>query len=153
MVRRCGASRRNQLTFAGAVSRSAASAVSSASARSAGSGGFTLSSIGGPGPVGALLLLLEAVAHAVERFNAVELGVDRVELLAQPLDVAVDGAVVDIDLVVIGRIHQRVAALHDAGALGERLQDQEFRDRQRHRLAVPGAGVAVGVHRRACRAR
>ena len=38
------------------------------------------------------------------------------ELLAQPLDVAVDGAVVDIDLVVIGGVHQRVAALHHAGA-------------------------------------
>ena len=38
------------------------------------------------------------------------------ELLAQPLDVAVDGAVVDIDLVVVGRIHQGVAAFHHARA-------------------------------------
>jgi DNA-binding response OmpR family regulator len=32
--------------------------------------------------------------------------------------VAVDGAVVDVDLVVVGRVHERVAALHDARALG-----------------------------------
>src|SRR5580704_12494299 len=53
---------------------------------------------------------LEAVADAVKRFDHLEIVVHHLELLAQPLDVAVDGAVVDIDLVVIGRIHQRVAA-------------------------------------------
>src|SRR5215217_9043421 len=61
---------------------------------------------------------LEAVADAVERLDHLELVVDDLELLAQPLDVAVDGAVVDIDLVVIGRLHERVAALDDARALG-----------------------------------
>ena len=60
---------------------------------------------------------------------------------------AVDGAVVDIDLIVIGRVHQGVAALDDAGTLRQRLQDQEFRHRQHHRIAAPGAGVALGVHR------
>ena len=59
----------------------------------------------------ALLLLLEAVADAVERLDHLEIVVDGLELLAQPLDVAVDGPVVDIDLIVIGRIHQRVARL------------------------------------------
>src|SRR3569832_929957 len=37
------------------------------------------------------LLLLEAVAHAIQRFDHLELVVDRLELLAEPLDVAVDG--------------------------------------------------------------
>ena len=90
--------------------------------------------------------LLEAIAHAVERLDHLEIVVDRLELLAQPLDVAVDGAVVDIDLVVIGRVHQRVAALDDARALRQRLQDQELGDRQRHRLALPGAGMALRIH-------
>jgi hypothetical protein len=93
--------------------------------------------------------LLEAIADAIERFDHLEI-VSRpqsvVELLAQALDVAVDGAVVDIDLIVIGRIHQRVAAFHDAGALRQRLQDQELGDGQRDRLALPGAGVALRVH-------
>src|SRR6188474_3386573 len=51
---------------------------------------------------------LEAIADAVQRLDHLEIVVDHLELLAQPLDVAVDGAVVDIDLVVIGRVHQRV---------------------------------------------
>jgi hypothetical protein len=38
-----------------------------------------------------------AVADAVEGLDLGELVVDDLELLAQPLDVAVDGAVVDID--------------------------------------------------------
>src|SRR5665213_3032333 len=53
--------------------------------------------------------------------RSARLVVDDLELLAQAFDVAVDGAVVDINLVVIGRIHQGVAAFHDAGAGGERL--------------------------------
>src|ERR1700761_4464341 len=98
---------------------------------------------GVPQPVSSFL---EAVADAVERFDHLEIVVDHLELLAQPLDVAVDGAVVDIDLVVIGRIHQRVAALHHAGTGRERLQDQEFGDGQGHRLVLPGASVALGIH-------
>ena len=89
---------------------------------------------------------LETVAHAVEGLDHFETLVNRLELLAQALDVAVDGAVVHIDLVVIGRIHQGVAALHHARAGGQRLQDQELGDGQGHRLALPGAGMALGVH-------
>src|SRR3954449_3448524 len=74
---------------------------------------------------------LEAVADAVEGLDHVEGVVDDLELLAQALDVAVDGTVVDIDLVVIGRVHEGVAALDDARALGERLQDQELGDGER----------------------
>src|SRR6266849_1727062 len=70
--------------------------------------------------------LLEAIADAVERFDHVEIVVGALELLAQALDVAVDGAVVDIDLIVVGRVHQGVAALDHAGTARERLQDQEL---------------------------
>src|SRR6202051_3411251 len=60
-------------------------------------------------------LFLETIADAVQRLDHIEIVVAGLELLAQPLDVAVDGSVVDIDLVVIGRIHQRVAAFDHAG--------------------------------------
>src|SRR6202163_1389760 len=89
---------------------------------------------------------LEAIAHSVQGLYHFEIVVHDLEFLAQPLDVAVDGAIVDIDLVVIGRVHQGVAAFHDAGARGQRLQDQKFRDRQRHRLVLPSAGVSLRVH-------
>src|SRR5216684_7398458 len=89
---------------------------------------------------------LEAVADAVQGFDHLEIVVHDLELLAQPLDVAVDGAIVDIDLVVIGRVHQGVAAFHDAGAGGQRLQDQKFRHGQRHRLVLPGAGMTLRIH-------
>src|SRR5438477_13029499 len=92
------------------------------------------------------LRLLEAVADTVERLDHVEAVVGLLELLAQALDVAVDGAVVDIDLVVVGRIHQGIAALHHAGALSQGVQDQELGDGEHHLLALPGAGVALRVH-------
>src|ERR1700735_4301576 len=59
---------------------------------------------------------LEAVADAVQGFDHLEIVVHDLELLAQPFDVAVDSAIVDIDLIVIGGIHQGVAAFHYAGA-------------------------------------
>src|ERR1700759_5604446 len=75
-----------------------------------------------------------AIADAIQRLDRVEIVGHHLELLAQPLDVAVDRAVVDIDLVVIGRVHQAVAALHEAGPLRQRLQDEEFRHGETHRL-------------------
>src|SRR5579875_811107 len=80
--------------------------------------------------------LLEAIADAVQRLDHLEVLVHELEFLAQPLDMAVDGAVVDIDLIVIGGVHQRIAALHDAWPLRQRLQDQEFGNGQRHRLVL-----------------
>src|SRR5690606_10756057 len=72
----------------------------------------------GSGAPPACGLLLVTISDAIERFDRVELRVHFAELLAHALDVAVDRAVVDIDLIVIGRVHQRIAALHIAGALG-----------------------------------
>src|SRR5262245_33352267 len=91
------------------------------------------------------LRLLEAVADAVERLDHVEIVVRLLELLAQPLDVAVDGAIVDIDLVVVGSVHERVARLYYTRARGERLQDQELGYRQHHGVPVPVASVALGI--------
>src|SRR5690348_14358876 len=71
---------------------------------------------------------LETIADPVERLYHLEIRINDLELLAQPLDVTVNGAVIDIDLVVIGGIHQRIAALHHAGPRRKCLQDQEFGD-------------------------
>src|SRR5476651_2237019 len=88
-----------------------------------------------------------SVSNAIEGFDRVELGVHVSELLAHALDVAVDGAVVDIDLIVVGRVHQVVAALHEAWPLGQRLQEQEFGHGQLYRLAFPQAVVARRIQR------
>src|SRR5690606_16926950 len=88
----------------------------------------------------------ETIADAVERFDHIEVAVNHLELLAKALDVAVDGTVVDIDLFVIGRIHQRVAALDHAGPLGKRMKNEEFGHGQGDRLASPGAGMPLLVH-------
>jgi hypothetical protein len=67
--------------------------------------------------------------------------------------VAVDGAVIHIDLIVIGHIHQLIAAFHKAGALRQRLKQQEFRHRQRH-IGCPFQvhGMAQRIHHAGCRA-
>src|SRR5690606_13096326 len=83
--------------------------------------------------------LVVPVADAIEGFDRVEVRIDVPELLAKPLDVAVDCSVVDIDLIVIGRVHELIAALHVAGALGQRLKDEKFRHREPHRFALPSA--------------
>ena len=44
---------------------------------------------------------------------------------------AVDRPVIDIDLVIIGRIHQVIAAFDITRTRGQGLQDQEFGDGQR----------------------
>src|SRR3546814_19791927 len=88
-------------------------------------------------------LLGESVTGAIQRFDSVELGIELTEFTANPLDVAVDRAVVDIDVVVIGRIHQLVARFHDAGPLRQRLQDQELGDGLCDGLAVPGVRKSV----------
>src|SRR5438309_5803907 len=43
--------------------------------------------------------LLEAIAYPVQRLDHLEFIIHDLELLAQPLDVAVDGAIINIDLI------------------------------------------------------
>src|SRR3546814_20557429 len=73
----------------------------------------------------------ESVADAIERFDCLEALVDGAELLAKPLDMAVAGAVVDIDVILICGVHQLVARFHKAGALRQRFQDPEPGDGKR----------------------
>src|SRR5579862_8139576 len=68
-------------------------------------------------------LVGKSVSDAIEGLDGPELGIDRPELAPEPLDVAVDGAVVDIDFVVISCIHQLVTRLNEAGSLGQCVKD------------------------------
>src|SRR5579862_9769561 len=78
-----------------------------------------------------------AVTDAIERFDRVELRVNLAELAPHALDVAVDRTVVDVDLIVVGGVHQVVAAFDEARPLRQRLQQQELGHCQLYRLAVP----------------
>src|SRR5690349_4245954 len=97
-------------------------------------------------PIYASRLFLKAISDTIQRFDHVEFVVAGFELFTQPFDVAVDGAVVDIDLIVISRIHQGVAAFHHARAARQGLQDQKLGHGERHRLVFPGAGVTLRIH-------
>src|SRR4051794_22164851 len=86
-----------------------------------------------------------AVSDAIERFDLLELRVDLAELAPHALDMAVDRAVVHVDRLAVGGIHQLVAVLDVPRPLGERLQQQELGDGEMHLLALPGALVAGGI--------
>ena len=90
---------------------------------------------------------LEAVANTIQRFDHIEVFVDDVELLAQPLDVAVDGAIVDVDLVRRRRQPSaRHALLTTPGRVREGLQDQELGHSQHHGVALSQcAGVTLRI--------
>src|SRR4029078_10334517 len=81
-------------------------------------------------------LFLKAISDAIERLDHLEIVVNALEFLAQTLDVSVDCPIVDINLVVIGGIHQRVAALNHSGAGCESLKDEKLGDRERDRLTL-----------------
>src|SRR5580704_15977927 len=71
---------------------------------------------------------LVAVADAIQRFDLVEAVVDRAEFFADALHVAVDGAVIDINVLAIGGVDKLVTAFHHAGARRQRLDQQELGD-------------------------
>src|SRR5947208_10427259 len=75
-------------------------------------------------------LLVEPVSNAIERVDRIEGGVNGSELAPNALDVAVDGAVVDIDIVAIGDVEQLVAGFYDTRPLRQRFEYQEFGHRQ-----------------------
>src|SRR5690349_11606881 len=50
-----------------------------------------------------------SIPDSIERFDLREIGIGVLEFLAQPLDVAVNRPVVDVDVLAISRIHQLVA--------------------------------------------
>src|SRR3569623_2129576 len=88
----------------------------------------------------------KSVPHAVKRLARLELALDLPELASQPLDMAVDGAIVDIDIFLIGDVHQLVARLHHPWALGERLQDHELGNGERDVAAGPADAVPRRIH-------
>src|SRR4051794_2735057 len=92
------------------------------------------------------LLDVETVSDAIKGLDCIEFGIAFAKLAPDPLDVAVDRPVVDIDVFVIGDVEQLVARLDHAWALSERLQDQELGDRQGDALAVPQYLVTIGIH-------
>jgi hypothetical protein len=89
---------------------------------------------------------IEAITDTIERLDHIELDIACHELLAQPLDVAVDGPVVHIHLIVVGCIHQGVAAFHHSRPARERPQDEKLGDGERDQLVFPGAGMPLLVH-------
>src|SRR5215469_14905407 len=93
------------------------------------------------------LVVAVTVSNAIQRLDLGEIGIDNLELLAQPLDVAVDGAIVDVDVLAVSAVHQLVAAFDVAGPDSERFQDQEFGDREVDVLGLPGALVATRIAR------
>src|SRR5262245_48039638 len=86
-----------------------------------------------------------AVAETMNRLDGGEAGVDELELFAQPLDVAVDGAVADVRVVGIALAHQLLARLDVAGMAGERAQDLELGDGERHGGPLPRRLIALQV--------
>src|SRR4051794_23418024 len=79
-----------------------------------------------PGRGRGALTVAVAVSDAIKRLDLREIVVGRLELLAQPLDVAVDGAVVDVDVFAVGGVHQLVAALDVPRPERQRLEDEEL---------------------------
>ena len=51
----------------------------------------------------------------------------------------VDGAIVDVDVLAVGHIHQLIAGLHVSQALDQRLEDQELGHGQRDVVRLPQA--------------
>src|SRR6266571_4026950 len=86
--------------------------------------------------------LSQAVTYAVKRLDQIAAGIDRLQFLAQTLDHAVYGALIDVGFVAVGFIHQRATAFDHAGMAREPLQDQELRHGERHGSAHPGASPA-----------
>src|SRR6185437_2263165 len=93
------------------------------------------------------LVVAVTVSNAIQSLDLSEIGVDDLELFAQPLDVAVDGAIIDVDVLAVSAVHQLIAAFDVARPNCERLQDEEFGDRQVDILGLPGALVPARIKR------
>src|SRR5947208_12076270 len=96
----------------------------------------------GPGFVSAVAV---SITDAIKGFDLTEFGIDRLELLAQTLDVAVDRAVIDADVLAVSRIHQLIAVFDVTRTLRQGFEDQKFGHGQLDRLVAPGAEMARRV--------
>src|SRR5206468_8932217 len=75
-----------------------------------------------------------------------EVRIDGPELAPDALDVAIDGAVVDIDIVAIGDVEQLVAGFYNTRPLGECFEYHELGHRQANHAAIPQHLVTGRVH-------
>src|SRR5258708_19460665 len=91
-------------------------------------------------------LFLEPVAHPIERFDHVKRIYGLLEFLSQSLDMTVDCTIIYINLIIVGGIHQGVAAFDHAGTRGERLQNHELWDAHPDGPILPGPGGAFPIH-------
>src|SRR5256885_6923528 len=91
-------------------------------------------------------LLVEAVSDAIEGIDRVEAPVDSAKLAPDALDVTVDGAVVDINIIAIGDVEQLVARFYDAWPLSQRFEDHELGHCEADDAPVPQHLVPRRVH-------
>src|SRR5215469_5284842 len=82
-----------------------------------------------------------SIPDAIEGFDLRKIGISGLEFFAQTLDVAVDRAIVHIDVLAIRRIHQLVAVFDVPRTMREGFEDEELGDRQLDGLAFPRAKV------------
>mmetsp|Transcript_20415 Transcript_20415/g.37924 ORF Transcript_20415/g.37924 Transcript_20415/m.37924 type:complete len:208 (+) Transcript_20415:200-823(+) len=92
------------------------------------------------------LFFIIAVADPIKGLDRREICISTAHLLAQSLDMTVDGPVIHIDLIIVGHIHQLVTAFDKSGALGQRLQQQEFGHGQGYILTFPTDRMAQRIH-------
>ena len=71
--------------------------------RVAGARGFARGSAAAAASSG--LVVAVTVSNAIQGFDLCEIGIDGLELLTQPLDVAVDGAIVNVDVLAVSAVH------------------------------------------------
>src|SRR5437867_11769692 len=83
------------------------------------------------------LLRSIAVAHAIDCIDAIELRIDGLEFLADPLHVAVDRSLADVVVVRIALARELPPRLDMAGMADQRLQHHEFGDGQLDLLPFP----------------
>src|ERR1700737_2695272 len=88
----------------------------------------------------------EPVTHSIKRFDHVKALVDGPKPVPQPLDVAINGALVNIELLIVRSAQERVATLNCIGSTRERLEDQELCDCQRYRVTFPSTRLAFRIH-------
>jgi len=90
-------------------------------------------------------LLVERVAGGAHGANQV-VGAVHVDRLAEPPDMRVDRAHLDIDLVSPDRVQELLAGEHAGRVLEEMLQEPKFGRPEMYQFAVTGDLVARGIH-------
>src|SRR5882762_11307727 len=96
-------------------------------------------------------LFLEPVAHPIERFDHVERIYGLLEFPSQSLDVTVDCTIIYINLIIVGGIHQGVAAFDHAGTPREGTQPALPGKAARARRSKRGSAIARSRARRSIR--